>query len=156
MASQRRIESSRANGAKSKGRAAGLSHRPSPVSVVLAHENQDEFRALRDAYLTRFQPQTAFERALVDQLVNVRWRLNRASSVEAALLEVEVVRSRSEIAGEFECCGPENRIALPYRRLAADSRALANLERYEARLIRFHRLLDALFRRTAHVKGTLA
>jgi len=65
MSSQRRIDSSRVNGAKPYGPAtpegrarsdaAGITHGLTARRVLLDNEPEDDFRALRDIYLLHFQ-----------------------------------------------------------------------------------------------------
>ena len=71
MSTQRRIDSSRANGARSHGpktpeglarcRAAPITHGHSARQVVLENESLDEFRALREMYLVHFRPESPFD-----------------------------------------------------------------------------------------------
>ena len=67
MSSQRKIDSSRANGALSHGPktpqgralsdAAHITHGLNSRRTVLGHESEEEFRALREAYVIYFQPE---------------------------------------------------------------------------------------------------
>ncbi len=105
MHSQARIESSRANGARSHGpktpegraccRAARLKHGFASSQIVLENESEDEFRALRDTYLAEFQPQNSIERGLIDELVTARWHLERLWSLQTSLLNEETARQPS-------------------------------------------------------------
>lgn len=148
MSSQRRIDASRANGAKSHGPvtpegrarcdAAAITHGLTSRRVVLDHESQEEFGALRDTYFRHFQPRDPYECDLLEQLVAARWRMDRAWSVETALLDVEIARRRSEIEKEFETCDTETRTALAFRALYDQSRTLSGLGRYESRYRRIY------------------
>ena len=151
MSSQRRIDASRANGAKSRGpvtpegRArsdmAAVTHGLTSRRVLLKNESEDEFVALRDVLVAHFQPSDPYEADLVEQLVAARWRLDRVSSLETALLEVEISRREPEIEKEFQSCSPDIRNALAFRALFDESRVLAGLSRYESR---FRRACDKL------------
>jgi hypothetical protein len=146
MSSQRRIDASRANGALSCGpvthegharcQTAPTTHGLTARSIVLETESQDDFRALRDAYLIEFQPESTLELYLVEQLVAAQWRLDRAAYIETALLDLEVARQEPQIRKEFEACDNETRTAIAFRTLCDESRAFASLDRYEARLQR--------------------
>jgi len=151
MSSQRRIDSSRANGAKShgpitpEGRArsdiAAATHGLTARRVLLENESENDFRTLRDLYLLHFQPRNPFEADLVEQLVAARWRLDRVWSLETALLEVEIGRREPDIEKEFQACSNEVRNALAFRGLYDDSRVLSGLSRYESR---FRRICDKI------------
>jgi hypothetical protein len=140
MSSQRRIDSSRANGARSRGpvtaegrarsHAAGLTHGLSSPRVVLKTESEEEFRAFREAWIADLQPQTRFEIDLVDRFVADRWRLARVWSLETALLDHEISRQEPGIQDA------QTRTAMAFRALCDNSRALDTLGRYEARLSR--------------------
>src|ERR1017187_3563167 len=92
MSSQQRIDSSRANGAKSHGpvtpggrarsRVARLTHGLTSDRLLIGDESQKEFNAFREEYLADYQPQTPSQFDLVDQLVATRWRLNRVIALD--------------------------------------------------------------------------
>jgi len=144
MSTQKRIDSSRANGAKSHGpvtpegrarsRAARLTHGLTSDQLVIASESQQDFDAFREEYLADYHPQTGPQRDLVDQLVATRWRLNRVIALEAALMDIQMARQQPEIDEEFKSCGGDIRAAIAYQHLCDDSRGLESLHRQEARL----------------------
>jgi len=146
MSSQRRIDASRANGAKSRGpvtpegrarsNMAAVTHGLRSRTVLLKNESEEDFNALHDLLVDHFQPANPYETDLVERLVAARWRLDRVSSMETALLEVEVARREPEIEKEFKSCCPEVRNALAFRALFDESRVLAGLSRYESRFRR--------------------
>lgn len=141
MSSQRRIDSSRANGARSRGpktpeglarsRAASLTHGLSSPQIVLPHESEDEFRALREGYLAEFPPQSPRDLDLVNLLAAARWRLDRLGSIEVDLFNAEIARQQPGARQNLK-------LALAFRALCDESRAFANLDRYEAHLNRIH------------------
>jgi hypothetical protein len=151
MSSQRRIDASRANGAKSRGpvtpegRARSnmgpVTHGLTARLVFLENESEDDFRTLRDLYLLHFQPRDPYESDLVEQLIALRWRLNRTWSYETNLLEVEIGRREPEIEKEFQTCSNELRNALALRALYEESPILPGLSRYE---VRFRRMCDRI------------
>ncbi len=154
MSSQRRIDSSRANGAKSRGpvtpegRArsdmAPATHGLTARRVLLENESETDFQVLRDLCLRHFQPRDDYEKDLVEQLVAARWRLDRTWAYETALLEVEIGRREPEIEKEFKSCSEEVRNALALRALYEESPVLAGLSRYE---VRFRRICDKIAKR---------
>ena len=157
MSSQRRIDSSRANGAKSHGpvtpegrarsRAAGLTHGLTSDQLLLEGESEEQFNALREEYLAEYQPQTRSRFDLVDQLVAARWRHNRVLALQTALMDHQITRQEPEIREEYDVCDGETRAAIAYQHLCDDSRGLESLHRHEARLSaelrRTMKLLDA-------------
>jgi hypothetical protein len=143
MSTQQRVDSSRANGAKSRGpvtpegrarsRAARLTHGLTSADLLINGESQEEFNAFREEYLADYQPQTRPQFDLVDQLVAIRWRLNRVIALQGALMDIQIERQQPEIDREFEG-GGGIRAAIAYQHLCDDSRGLESLHRREARL----------------------
>ena len=151
MSSQKRKDSSRANGAKSHGpvtpegrarsRAARLSHGLTSDQITLAYESEEQFAALREEYFADYQPQTRSRFDLVYQLVITRWHLNRVIALQTALMDNEMIRQQPEIRAVFEVCNNETKAALAYQHLIDDGGALESFNRHETRL-------SAEFRRT--------
>jgi hypothetical protein len=139
MSSQRRIDASRANGALSHGPVtpeglarcenAPVIHGLTAHTIVLESESEDEFRALRDAYLAEFQPQSTRDLFLVDQLVAARWRLARAVYIETALLDLQKTRQEPQVEKDFQECDQKTRTALAFRFMCDESRTFAALDR---------------------------
>ncbi len=154
MSSQRKIDSARANGALSHGpktpegralsAAARLTHGLNSRRTVLGHESEEEFRALREAYIMYFQPETRADFDLLDEFVAARWRLLRITSIETALFDLELDQQELAVKDKFQVCDVETRSALAFKALCDDSRALGVLNRYEGRIRRTH---DRLFKR---------
>jgi hypothetical protein len=157
MSSQKRIDSSRANGAKSRGpatpegcarsRAARLTHGLTSDLIVLEYESQKDFDAMREEYFAEYQPQTRSRFDLVDQLVITRWRLNRVLVLQSVLMENQMIRQQPEIRALFKVCGPETQAGIAYEHLIDDGGAIESLNRHETRLSaelrRTLKLLDA-------------
>ena len=84
MSSNRRIQSSRANGARSRGPISeqgklvssqnGLRHGMLARTVVLEGESKDRFVALLQALLVEYEPATETETAFVESMAVARWR----------------------------------------------------------------------------------
>jgi len=151
VSSQRRIDSSRANGARSRGpktpeglarcAAAPLTHGFNARQIVLPQESEDGFRALREAYLAEFQPASPRDLALVDLLAAARWRLDRLRLIEVDLYDTEIARQDPGIPEELK-------LAAAFRTLCDESRAFASFDRYDAHLNRIYQAaLNALHAR---------
>ena len=161
MSSQRRIDSSRANGALSHGpktphgralsEAAHITHGLNSRRTVLGHESEEEFRAMHEAYVIYFQPETRAEFDLLDEFVAARWRLLRITGIETALFDLELDQQEIAVKDKFIVCDVETRSALAFKALCDESRAIGVLNRYEGRIRRTH---DRLFKRLeAHRKN---
>jgi hypothetical protein len=146
MTSELKSETSRANGAKSKGpkTAEGRekSSRNSLVhgftskkTIVLECENQEEFQEMLGYYAATYQPGSPVEKDLVDEMVACRWRMERLRMIETALMDSEMERELPEVETPAD---PGYRMALAFSRLVDGSRAISLASRYEARLHRIH------------------
>lgn len=143
MSSKRRIEASRANGARSRGPVTpegkqrssqnAVRHGLFARCVLLKNEDPKAFEALTREFAARFGNLTALESGMVEELVACQWRIRRAWAAETQLLDAAV-------AAQPE--GPEiGRIAAAFAALAAGPE-LPLLHRYETRLHRmFQRAL---------------
>ena len=97
LSSLRRIVSSRANGARSRGpstqagklRSAANSrtHGLLAKCVVLENESPECFQSMLDAYLARFQPSDEVELGIVEEMIAAAWRGRRAWAMETKLLD---------------------------------------------------------------------
>lgn len=155
MSTNRRTKSARENGAKARGTktpegiarssANAITHGLTSHTIVLATESEAEFLKLRESYLLQFSPRNQVEADIVDQLIAARWRLVRLWSIETSLLDLELVRQQPAIEEEFEVLESDVQLAIAFQSLADKSRALALLNRYEARLQRTcNRALESL------------
>jgi len=141
MSSQRRIDSSRANGARSRGpktpqglarcQDAPCTHGVTARNVILDGESEDEFRALLNSYLVHFRPRSPREVDLVTTVVSARWRLSRLTAFETEL-------HNSAIARQDPGLPPDHRMALAWRALSDESNVLENLQRHAAHLNRIY------------------
>ncbi len=153
MSSNRRIQSSRANGAKSRGpvtpegkrKSASNSVRHGLLSsmIVLDDEKTELFAEILGALTHEFSPQTEAERIIVENMAIARWRQMRLWAIERASLQAEIDKHDSGVIP------PATRAALAFRALADQCRALDLLNRYEARFDRqFARSLNLLMKLT--------
>ncbi len=102
MSSQRRINSSRANGAKSRGPKTpegkhnsslnNLRHGLLAGTVVLEPENTEVFSRLLAVFEHELNPQTEVERELVETMAVARWRILRLWAMERSTLKTEMER----------------------------------------------------------------
>lgn len=149
MSSARKVQSARAIGAKAAGRktpegiarsaANAITHGLTSRKIVLATESEAEFLKLRESYLLQFSPRNQVEADLVDQMIAARWRLERLWNIETSLLDLELVKQRPQIEKEYEVIDDDTRLALAFTGLSDNSRTLALLNRYEARMQRTYR-----------------
>lgn len=149
MSSQRRIESSRLNGALSRGPvtpegqqacvASRLRHGLLTKTIVLEGESHERFEALLAGYLDEWQPRTDTEVACVEDMTIARWRQMRLWGVAKADFDREMSRQ------DLQLGPPQVRAAIVFRNLTNSSRVLDNFHRYEASYERqFSRALKRL------------
>ena len=146
MSSQRRIDASRANGARSRGpvtpegkqRSAmnAIRHGLLSQTVVLDGEDPEAFSTLLAAYVERFQPADRVELALVEDMAAANWRQHRSWAIEAEMMNQASAKLSSPLAIK--------RITHGFTTLAAGPE-LALMHRYETRQSRmFQRALANL------------
>ncbi len=151
MSSQRKVLSSRANGAKSRGpkTAAGkfrsarnnLRHGLLAKVILLKDENLQVVTDLFADFDRDLAPRNEVERALVENMAIGRWRLLRLWAIERANLQNEMEKL------DPATHDPATRAALAFRALGDQSRSLDLLNRYEARFERqFARSLSLLLK----------
>src|SRR5829696_6929635 len=120
---------SRANGAKSIGpRTAEGKARSSRNStkhgltggpVVLPHESQEKYDAVRASMAQTYRVQTPAEWSLLEEMAASRWRLNRIDFMETALLNQAFERLMEEaIAKGEEDINPDAVVARAFAYLA--------------------------------------
>jgi hypothetical protein len=139
MSSLRRINSSRANAARSRGpitpegkersSANALRHGLLANCVVLKNESSQCFDDLVTQHIERFAPADGVEFAMIEEMVAANWRIRRAWAIENRLMEKAI---RNQPPGDEVA-----RIAAAFSQLAA-SPELNLLHRYEARLHRIY------------------
>jgi hypothetical protein len=139
MRSLRRINSSRANGARSRGpitpegkersSANALRHGLLAKCIVLENESSECFDELVTQHQERFAPADGVEFAMIEEMVAANWRMRRAWAIENRLMEKAI---RNQPPGDEAA-----RIAAAFSHLAA-SPELNLLHRYEARLHRIY------------------
>ena len=149
MPSQLKSDTARANGAKSSGPKTpeglekssrnALRHGfTAHSSITLQYENPEEFQKILTDYRAAYQPGTAAEEDLVDQMVAARWRIRRIWVIETGLLDAEIALRRPEVKKKYTHCDASIELALAFRSLADESRSLHLVSRYESRLFRMY------------------
>src|SRR3954454_7319656 len=93
---QKQKDASRTNGAQSNGPVTGegkarssqnaTKHGIFSKKVIVEGESQEEFEQLAESINARWSPATEEEQEAVRELILLRWRIRRASSVETTLL----------------------------------------------------------------------
>ena len=139
MSSLRRINSSRANGARSRGpvtpegkeraSANALRHGLLAECVVLENESNECFDDLVTQHIQRFAPADGVEFAMVEEMAAANWRMRRAWAIENRLMDKAI--------GNQPPGDDLSRLADAFSQLAA-SPELSLLHRYEARLPRIY------------------
>ena len=100
MSKLTKAESSRINGAKSRGAVTpegranssmnAVRHGMTAKTLILCNENQDQFLEIMNAYFDYFQPSNQIEVDLISEMVAARWRLRRVWRYETAILDLEM------------------------------------------------------------------
>ncbi len=145
MSSQQKIDSARANGAKSRGPKTAAGRKKSAMNavthglyaqgVVLPNEPHEQHREMLPAYLQHFQPQGPAEFDLVEEMVAAKWRQRRLWAIETDLLEDEMHHQKAKFDEEGTGYTPITPLSFAYAALSA-STALPFLTRNESRLER--------------------
>jgi hypothetical protein len=145
--SKRKIESARANGAKSKGPKTEEGKRRSSYNalrhgllaecVLLANEDPEYFEALLQQFVARFAPLDDVEFGLVEEMASATWRMRRGWLAETELMDQALLRH--PVREETKMKDERRALAAAYTELAATP-TIALLHRYDTRLSRmYHR-----------------
>jgi hypothetical protein len=134
MSSLRRTQSSKANGALSKGPSTpegkersslnALRHGLCAKCIVLDHESRENFLILLQQHVDRFRPADGVEFGMIEEMCAAYWRQRRAWAIETALLDKQIALHPDGANAE--------RMAAAFDTLAA-APTLPLLHRYEAR-----------------------
>ena len=148
MRTEKQIQASRANGSRSHGPVTpdgkqrssqnALRHGLLAATVVLQHEDTENFQTYLDQHIERFQPVDYVEMNVVEEMVAATWRLHRAWALQTHLLDKEIETHVGEEV--FDA------MATSVTRLSTEP-GLALLHRYETRLhLVYHRCISTLAR----------
>jgi hypothetical protein len=156
MSTQRKIDSARANGAKSHGPITeqgrktssmnALKHGLTARTVVLSNENHDEYTVLLESYVDELQPNGPVEMDLVTEMVNAKWQQHRLSNIESQLFEeyMETAKKFSDVASDPNNPTIDHTAGFSFM---ANSTSLPMLNRMAARFERtYSRALNNLLR----------
>lgn len=107
MRTEKQIEASRLNGAKSRGptteqgkrnsRGHNRRHGILSSTTVLEEESLGAFNAFADSYFADIQPRDAVERSLVESMIDARWRLNRVKSVANTAIDRDMALQEPDV-----------------------------------------------------------
>jgi hypothetical protein len=160
MSTERQKQASRANGAKSRGATTpegklassrnAKKHAMLSGTIVLQCESTDRFEELLATLYEEFQPQTPFEKSLIENMAVARWRQFRVWGLEKAGMDYEM-RRQDEMLNSNE--DSATRASIVFRTLSDDSRSLELINRYDSRYERQYyrahrRFLEVRDRRT--------
>jgi hypothetical protein len=139
MRTERQIEASRVNGAKSKGpvtpegkrnsSANAIKHGLLAETVVLKGELEERFLEVIADIDQELQPETPIEHALVEKMAVARWRQLRLWGMEKAAMEYQI-RQQAGSVGRGE--SNATRASLAFQTLGGDARSLDLIIRYDA------------------------
>ena len=147
MPSQRKSDTARANGAKSKGPKTAetreissrnsLKHGiTSRHNMLLACEDPALFQKMVEDYSAVYQPANVVERDLVEEIIGAKWRIRRLKTIEVALIDYEMDTCAEQIAEKLEKFDTGIHLAVAFKGLTDGSRSVSLLSRYESRLHR--------------------
>jgi hypothetical protein len=153
MSSQRKINSARANGAKSHGPKTDAGRKASSLNavthglyakgVILANESSEEHKEMLASYTQQFHPEGRAEMDLVEEMVAAKWRQRRLWAIETDLLEDEMLQQTEKLDQDGTSYDPITPLSFAYDALA--SKSLPFLSRHESRLERtYYRALKTL------------
>jgi hypothetical protein len=117
-----------------------LGHGLTSKSVVLPHENAEEYETMQRGLIDAYNPANANEKTLVERVAQAFWRLLRCYGVERAFLENRIAASEDDpetaMANLFIDKAESARMRLLMRYLGAAERAhnkaLSDLQKAQA------------------------
>jgi hypothetical protein len=154
MSSTRKVESARANGAKSQGPVTpegkqssslnSLKHGLTARTLVLSNEARERFDGTVEAYLDELGPLTEIETDLVEEMVAAKWRQRRCWVMEKSALDLQMDSQEEELAAKYEKLDEPTRLTIAFQTLA-ETKGLLTLNRYETGYRReYHKALSTL------------
>ena len=155
MSKLTKSESSRLNGAKSRGpvtpegraRSAmnGTCHGLTATTLILQNESRDQFLEMLNDYFAYLQPSSPVEIGLISDMVAARWRLRRVWRFETAMLDIEMDAQSEDFGKRFLTADEDMRGSLAFSSLVDKSQGISTILRYDIHLTRtFRKALDAL------------
>src|SRR5882724_12283455 len=149
MPTERQSESARINGAKSQGPTSAEGKEKSSRNslqhgctashtILLACEDRGDFERMSDDYNAMYKPVTFEEENLVAEMFATAWRIRRATTIETALIDCEMITEEPKVQAKFANVNGGMHLASAFRSLADESKSLALILRYESRLRRLY------------------
>jgi len=156
MSSLRKIDSARANGAKSHGPITEEGRKKSSMNAikhglnartpVLFNETDDEHAALLDSYVQDLQPAGTAEMAAVIDMVDAKWRQRRLLNIESEMFQRQMMKQKKEVDAAYESYNEVIEHTFAFQELS-ESRGLAMVSQMESRFKRdYSRALSDLLR----------
>jgi len=147
MSTLTRSESSRINGAKSRGpvtpegkqRASmnAVKHGLLAKGICLNIEKTEVFEELVADFSTRLQPADNVEMRLVEQAALAQFRYERvAASTETAMFVLKMDEQAPEVAKQYERVDPPTRFAIAFTSLASEGNSIQLMLRYQQTMLR--------------------
>ncbi|MEJ7605691.1 MAG: hypothetical protein WKF37_05365 [Bryobacteraceae bacterium] len=144
MRTNKQIEASRRNGAKSKGpvteEGKAVSSRNATTHalttehlVILRNEDSSEFDGFHVQCVEHFQPLCPMESDLVFEIAAARWRLRRILGIETSVMDRKMTDLEEDFEELFEKGSEQLRQAHAFQSLA-NNQVLTALARYETRV----------------------
>jgi len=158
MTTERQSESARINGAKSHGPISAEGKEKSSRNslrhgctashtLLLACEDAGDLDRMLEKYNAMYKPTTLEEQDLVAEMCSARWRIRRATGIETALIDCEMVTEEPKLKQKFATVDTGMVLSAAFRSLADESHSMDLLTRYESRLRRIHKQAHAMLLR---------
>src|SRR5260370_3707963 len=156
MSTQRKIDSARANGAKSHGPVTeqgrkkssmnALNHGLTARTVLFSNDNHAEYDTLLESYLQSLQPIDPVETDLIVEMVNAKWQQRRVQKFETELFDREMDEEKEKLDEDYESYSEIFEQTHAFQMLT-HSPSLQMLHREASRLERtYHHALNNLLR----------
>ena len=158
MTTERQSESARINGAKSHGPISAEGKEKSSRNslrhgctashtLLLACEDPGDLDRMLEKYNAMYKPTNLEEHDLVAEMCSARWRIRRATGIETALIDCEMVTEEPKLKQKFATVDTGMVLSAAFRSLADESHSMDLLTRYESRLRRIHKQAHAMLLR---------
>ena len=159
MRSDKQIEASRRNGALSRGPLTSegkaitsrnaITHGLKARDILLRHESPQQFEQLLNSNLARFAPQDDTEMRIVEEYSVAEWRLRRAWTLIAALIDNRMDSMAADLDQTYEQLDHATRAALAHDHSTKTTMSLRELENHVSR---YSRATDRAIRRLQHLR----
>ena len=147
MSTLTKSESSRINGAKSRGPVTPEGKKRSSTNAVkhgilakhicLNIEKPEVFEELVADFCTRFQPADNVELRLVEQAAMAQFRYERmAASTETSMFVLKMDEQAPEVAKQYERVDAPTRFAIAFTSLASEGNSIQLMLRYQQTMLR--------------------